>query len=239
MGQQFGGIRGQVVDSDFGQPIGKASVAIMDTPFGAMTDDQGNFTISGVSPGIYSLQVRASGYIPKTMPQVAVSAGSFNEIRFESVAEIEELEELVVPGEIEKTSETGLLAERQQATALMDMMGQDLISRLGASTAGDALRRMVGASVVDGKYVVVRGMPDRYVNTLLNGGRLPSSDGINQKIGIKSGLGIVLHCGAHPKRGFVWKLAGPYIHAASGEIARLVRGEGLVDVEAFDGAGRE
>jgi TonB-dependent receptor len=29
---------------------------------------------------------------------------------------------------------------------------------------------------VDGKYVVVRGLGDRYVNTLLNGGRLPSSD---------------------------------------------------------------
>ena len=49
--QQFGGIRGQVVDSDFGQPIGKASVTVLDTPFGAMTDDQGNFTISGVPPG--------------------------------------------------------------------------------------------------------------------------------------------------------------------------------------------
>ena len=111
--QQFGGIRGQVVDSDFGQPIGKATVTILDTPFGAMTDDQGNFTISGVPPGIYSLQTRASGYIPKTVPEVSVAAGSFNDLRLEAVAEIEELEELVVPGEIEKASETGLLAERQ------------------------------------------------------------------------------------------------------------------------------
>ncbi|NBU71041.1 MAG: carboxypeptidase regulatory-like domain-containing protein, partial [Bacteroidetes bacterium] len=155
--QQFGGIRGQVVDSDFGQPISKASVTVMDSPFGALTDDQGNFTISGVPAGIYSLQVRASGYIPKTMPEVAVAAGSFNEIRFESVAEIEELEELVVPGEIEKASETGLLAERQQATAVMDMIGQDFISRLGAANAGDAMKRMVGTSVQDGKYVAVRG----------------------------------------------------------------------------------
>ena len=174
--QQFGGIRGQVVDSDFGQPIAKASVTIMGSPFGAVTDEQGNFTISGVPPGVYTIQTRAPSYIPKTVPDISVAGGSFNEMRFEAVAEIEEMEELVVPGEIEKTSETGLLAERQQATAVMDMMGQDLISRLGASTAGDALRRMVGASVVDGKYVVVRGMPDRYVNTLLNGGRLPSSD---------------------------------------------------------------
>ena len=79
VGQQFGGIRGQVVDSDFGQPISKASVAVMDSPFGAITDDQGNFTISGVPAGIYSLQVRASGYIPKTMPEVEIGRASCRE----------------------------------------------------------------------------------------------------------------------------------------------------------------
>ncbi|NBU72772.1 MAG: hypothetical protein EBS53_15240, partial [Bacteroidetes bacterium] len=192
VGQQFGGIRGQVVDSDFGQPIGKASVVVMDTPFGAMTDDQGNFTISGVPPGIYSLQVRSSGYIPRTVPEVAVAGGSFNDLRLETVAEIEELEELVVPGEIEKASETGLLAERQEATAVMDMIGQDFISRLGAANAGDAMKRMVGTSVVDGKYVAVRGMPDRYVNTLLNGGRLPSTDPDKRAINVDLFPGSIL-----------------------------------------------
>ena len=190
--QQFGGIRGQVVDSDFGQPIGKASVTVLDTPFGAMTDDQGNFTISGIPPGIYSLQVRSSGYIPRTVPEVAVAGGSFNDLRLETVAEIEELEELVVPGEIEKASETGLLAERQEATAVMDMIGQDFISRLGAANAGDAMKRMVGTSVQDGKYVAVRGMPDRYVNTLLNGGRLPSTDPDKRAINVDLFPGSIL-----------------------------------------------
>jgi len=37
--QGLGGIRGQVLDSDFGQPIARASVALQDTPFGAMTDE--------------------------------------------------------------------------------------------------------------------------------------------------------------------------------------------------------
>lgn len=175
-GQGFGGIRGQVVDSDFGQPIARSSVVIIDTPFGAMTDDQGNFTISGVPPGAYSLNVRSGGYIPKLIPGVTVSSGTFSDIRVETIAEVEEMEELVVPGELEKTSEVGLLAERQGATAVLDTIGADLISRLGASTAGDAMKRMVGTTVVDGKYVVVRGLGDRYVNTLLNGGRLPSSD---------------------------------------------------------------
>jgi len=175
-GQGLGGIRGQVLDSDFGQPIARASVALQDTPFGAMTDEAGRFTISGVPPGVYVLTTRSSGYVARVMPDVSVASGLFNDIRVETIAEVEEMEELVVPGELEKASETGLLAERQGATAVLDSIGADLISKLGASTAGDALKRMVGTSVVDGKYVVVRGLSDRYVNTLMNGGRLPSSD---------------------------------------------------------------
>jgi TonB-dependent receptor len=190
--QQFGGIRGQVVDSDFGQPIAKASVTIMGSPFGAVTDDQGNFTISGIPPGVYTIQTRAPSYIPKTVPDISVAGGSFNEMRFEAVAEIEEMEELVVPGEIEKASETGLLAERQNASAVMDMIGQDFISRLGAANAGDAMKRMVGTSVTDGKYVAVRGMPDRYVNTLMNGGRLPSTDPDKRAINVDLFPGSIL-----------------------------------------------
>jgi len=142
--QGFGGIRGQVLDSDFGQPIARASVALQDTPFGAMTDESGRFTISGVPPGVYVLTARSSGYVPRVMPDVSVASGLFNDIRVETIAEVEEMEELVVPGDLEKTSETGLLAERQGATAVLDTIGADLISKLGASTAGDALKRMVG-----------------------------------------------------------------------------------------------
>ena len=191
-GQGFGGIRGQVVDSDFGQPIARSSVVIIDTPFGAMTDDQGNFTISGVPPGAYTLSVRSGGYLPKLVPGISISSGTFNDIRVETIAEVEEMEELVVPGELEKTSEVGLLAERQEATAVMDTIGADLISRLGAATAGQALKSMVGTSVVDGKYVVIRGLSDRYVNTLLNGGRLPTSDPDKRAVNVDLFPGSVL-----------------------------------------------
>jgi outer membrane receptor protein involved in Fe transport len=190
--QQFGGIRGQVVESDFGQPIARASVTLMDTPFGAMTDDQGNFTISGIAPGIYTLQIRASGFLPKIVPEATIAAGSFNDLRIEAIAEIEEMEELVVPGEIEKASETGLLAERQEITSVADAIGADLIAKVGAATAGAAMKRMVGTSVVDDRYVVVRGLSDRYVNTFLNGGRLPSSDPDKRAVNVDLFPGSVL-----------------------------------------------
>ena len=54
------------------------------------------------------------------------------------------------------------------------------------------MKRMVGTSVVDSKYVAVRGMPDRYVNTLLNGGRLPSTDPDKRAINVDLFPGSIL-----------------------------------------------
>jgi hypothetical protein len=58
----------------------------------------------------------------------------------------------------------------------MDSISSDLMSQAGASDAASALRLVSGATVEDGKYAVVRGLPDRYVNSQLNGVRLPTAD---------------------------------------------------------------
>jgi hypothetical protein len=58
----------------------------------------------------------------------------------------------------------------------MDSIGSDLMSRAGASDAAAALRLVAGASVQDGKYAVIRGLPDRYVSSQMNRVRLPTAD---------------------------------------------------------------
>jgi TonB-dependent receptor len=73
-------------------------------------------------------------------------------------------------------SEAALLRLRLESPALMDSIGSDLISRAGASDAASALRLVAGASVQDGKYAVVRGLPDRYVSSQMDGVRLPTAD---------------------------------------------------------------
>ncbi|CAN5206154.1 hypothetical protein BH23BAC3_BH23BAC3_32060 [soil metagenome] len=51
-----------------------------------------------------------------------------------------------------------------------------MISRTGSSDAAEAMTKVTGASVVDGKYVYIRGLGDRYSSTHLNGSELPSAD---------------------------------------------------------------
>ena len=60
--------------------------------------------------------------------------------------------------------------------ALMDSISADLMSRAGASDAASALKLVAGASVQNGKSAVIRGLPDRYVSSQMNGVRLPTAD---------------------------------------------------------------
>ena len=55
-------------------------------------------------------------------------------------------------------------------------LSKDFLSKAGAGDAAGAVGKISGANVVGGKFVVVRGLGDRYNNTTLNGGLVPSPE---------------------------------------------------------------
>ena len=69
-----------------------------------------------------------------------------------------------------------LLQERAKAAAAVESFGAEQISRSSVSDAGDIVARVSGATVVEGKYAVIRGLTDRYSAATLNGAELPSAD---------------------------------------------------------------
>ena len=50
------------------------------------------------------------------------------------------------------------------------------------------MKLVSGASVQDGKYAVIRGLPDRYVSSQMNGVRLPSADEDKRAVEGASGM---------------------------------------------------
>ncbi|MFL2877051.1 MAG: TonB-dependent receptor domain-containing protein [Pontiellaceae bacterium] len=174
---QSGGIRGIVTDQDFEVPIENVRITISETGDELRTQSGGSFYKDGLMPGSYTLIFSANGYSRLTRPQVIVMGSALTDVNIELAGEYEEMDELVVRDiQLGGASEIGLLNLRMENSALMDSVGADLISRAGASDAAGALKLVSGTTVQDGKYAVVRGLPDRYVVSLLNGVRLPTSD---------------------------------------------------------------
>ncbi|MGD8375660.1 MAG: TonB-dependent receptor [Acidobacteriota bacterium] len=172
-------IRGIVVDLDFQPPIPLegVTVTVVELGLAATTGQDGSFLFDAVPPGSYSLSFAKDGYERSFASGVVVTPGQLTDVRGELAQAVIDMPALIVSGaDLLGGGELALLEIRQESITLQDSISSDLISKAGATDAGDALKLVVGASVVEGKYATVRGLSDRYTGTTLNGLRVPSAD---------------------------------------------------------------
>jgi outer membrane receptor protein involved in Fe transport len=176
--QQAGSIRGSVTDKDFDAPLGAAKVLLVETGRTVESSDQGNFVFDEVAPGRYTLVFSKEGYVRQVRADVVVTPGSLTDVDVALAGDFTDMEEFVVQDALQLGggSEAALLQMRLDSPSLMDSISAELMSRAGASDAASALRLVSGASLKDGKSAVIRGLPDRYVSSQLNGLRLPTAD---------------------------------------------------------------
>lgn len=173
-----GSVRGIITDKEFDVPVGAVTVTLVESGQKTQSDDQGHYVLDKVAPGRWTLLFQKEGYARSVKADVAVLPGQLADVDVALAGEFTDLEELVVQDlPIEAAgSESDLMRLRFESPALMDSIGAELISRAGAGDAASALRLVAGATVQDGKSAVIRGLPDRYVSSQLNGVRLPSAD---------------------------------------------------------------
>lgn len=109
---------------------------------------------------------------------LAVAAGLFAQAA-PAIAQSDEdqaIEEVVATGTRLKGTATAVLQERKNQAFVADILGAEQISRTGDSDAASALRRVTGLTLVDGKFIYVRGLGERYSSTQLNGAVVPTPD---------------------------------------------------------------
>ncbi|QDU66087.1 catecholate siderophore receptor CirA [Planctomycetes bacterium Pla86] len=172
-----GSVRGTVLDRDFEAPLQGATVLVVETGAQAETSSQGTYLLSELPAGTYTLVFSKDGYV-RQVSTVAVGAGALTEADTALKGDFTEMEEFIVQDVLQLGggAELVLLGLRFESSSLMDSIGSELMSRAGASDAASALRLVPGATVKDGKSAVIRGLPDRYISSQLNGVRLPSAD---------------------------------------------------------------
>ncbi len=172
-----GSIRGVVYDKDFDAPLLEAKVTIAETSETVLTSSEGNYLVSDMPPGNYTLVYTKNGYIRQVKADIIVNSGQMTDVDIWLEGDYTDMEEFVVQDiQLGGGSEAALLELRFDAPALMDSVGSELMKMAGVSDATDALKLVAGTTVQDGKYAVVRGLPDRYVNSQMNGIRLPTAD---------------------------------------------------------------
>ncbi|MBD3402081.1 TonB-dependent receptor plug domain-containing protein [candidate division GN15 bacterium] len=181
--KETGTISGKLVDAKTGDVIIGATVMVEGTQLGAQTDLDGRYSIRRVPAGAVNLVVRAIGFTAVTITDVQVTAGEVTRINPTLSSETIELgEKIEVTAKAVQNTGAALLKQRQAAASVSDAISSEEISKSGAGDAADAMSRVTGASITDGKFVYVRGLGDRYSNTNINGSPIPSPDPDRQAV---------------------------------------------------------
>jgi len=171
-----GKIVGRVVDAEHGSGIAGAVIEVIGSALQAQSGIDGRYTLNDVPAGQVSLRTRYIGFQPKVVTGVLVAAGAGTTQDIALSVQVVELEEITVAAAAEQGTVSRALEEQRSAENIINAISAEQISRSPDGDAGQAVQRVSGVTVQDGKYVFVRGLGERYTTTSLNGARLPSAE---------------------------------------------------------------
>lgn len=173
-GLQAAVLKGRVVDAQSGEALIGATVRVVQAERSATTDLEGYFEINGLGQRNYTLTVSYISYKKVTM--------TVNPARLDSV--------LVIPMELFETAlgtatvtatakrntENAVVAVQRNSLVVQSGVSAQQIARTQDKDASEVIRRVPGISIIDEKFVMVRGLSQRYNNVWINGSAVPSTE---------------------------------------------------------------
>lgn len=172
---QTGKLAGKVVNVK-NEPLSGISVRISDPiTAGVSTDVEGRFLFK-VKPGKYTIEVTSVGYTDKKITEVAVEANGLQELTIVMEAASKELSTVVVSVSARRETDFALLNMQKNNASISDGISAETIKRSPDKNTGEVLKRVSGTSIQDNKFVVVRGLIDRYNVATINNAMLPSTE---------------------------------------------------------------
>jgi outer membrane receptor protein involved in Fe transport len=174
--QTTGRVVGRVIDAASGAGLADAGVQVVGTTLGAMSGIDGRFVIPNVPAGTVTLQVRRIGYAPKTVTGLVLEAGKALEQDITLAQASVQLTAQVVTAEAERGTVNAALDAQRTSVNVVSSITSEQIAKSPDGDAAQAVGRVSGVNVQDGKYVYVRGLGDRYTQASLNGARIPSPE---------------------------------------------------------------
>jgi outer membrane receptor for ferrienterochelin and colicin len=174
---QTGKITGKIIDSKTGEVLPGATVLIEGTTKGASADFDGNFSLNNVPVGSITLIAQYISYDSKKLTGIKVVANNITNINVQlDPSSSQELQEVVVVVEMNKENTAALVMMQKNNISVSDGVSAETIKRSPDRSTADVLKRVSGVTIVGDKFVVIRGLNDRYNASYLNGSPLPSTE---------------------------------------------------------------
>ncbi len=174
---QKGRMEGKITDSKTGSPLAGISVIIKETGNGVATDVSGRFSFNIEIGKKYTLKISATNYVGKEVNEIETGADGIAHVDLVLDLKSKTGEEVVVrSSSVRKETVNALLGFQKNTNTVASVISSEAIRRSPDKNTGEILKRTPGASVQEGKFIVIRGLADRYNQAMLNGILLTSTE---------------------------------------------------------------
>jgi hypothetical protein len=168
-------VSGKVINTK-NEPVAGASIIIEELKRTVVANLDGQFDITIEAGKKYTFTVSSVGYNTKVVSDIEIGVNADNTVTIVLEPQSKNSEAIVIRSTRRQESTVALLTFQRTNTALSSGLAADFIRRTPDKNTGEVLKRVSGAAIQDNKFVIVRGLSDRYNSAMLNSALLPSSE---------------------------------------------------------------
>ena len=172
---QSGSLRGVVKDARTGETIIGANVRLEGTSYGVATGLDGDFEITRVEPGKYTVLISFISYKSIKFEDIQIFSEKATVLDVELDEDLGDLGEVVVVASRETGSNVAVVSEIRKSLQVVSGISADQIKLSQDGNAAQVMKRVSGVSIVDNKFVRVRGVDDRYNVVMINNSVAPTT----------------------------------------------------------------
>ncbi|MBS1731527.1 MAG: TonB-dependent receptor [Bacteroidetes bacterium] len=168
-------ITGKIIDEK-NIAVSGATIKLLELQKNTISDVDGRFTIE-VNPGKkYTLEISAMNFATKQISDIDVTEKSIIDLTIVLESQSKNLENVIIKTTSRKESTNSMILFQKNTNVIAQVISAESIRRSPDKNTGEALKRATGLSIQDGRYLVVRGLSDRYNQAMLNGILLSSTE---------------------------------------------------------------
>jgi TonB-dependent receptor len=169
-------ISGTIRDKKTGETIVGAAVRIDGTSTGVLSDLNGNFKLSNLKYGSYTLVVTYISYKKQSIPNVKVEQGKTITLTIDMEEEITSISGVTIKATRSTDSEISMMSSIRNSDLLTTGISSQQITKTQDRDASEVIRRASGITIIENRFVIVRGLNERYNTVWLNNANAPSTE---------------------------------------------------------------
>ncbi|MCX6335437.1 MAG: carboxypeptidase-like regulatory domain-containing protein [Bacteroidia bacterium] len=173
---QTGIIEGSVSDKASSELLIGTTIMIEGTTTGTTSDVKGGFVLKNIKPGVYNLKVSYVSYNTSIIEKVKVEEGKTTIVKAEMESAMQALADVNVTAVRRTNTEISMITDIKSSSFVSTGISGQQISKSLDKDASEVVKRVPGITIMENRFLVVRGLSQRYNNVWLNNAATPSSE---------------------------------------------------------------